>query len=229
MIKKLDPRSKLFSVFLFMALVIATPGGSGRRFLAYFLMASVLIAASGIPLLRAVRRLLLIAPLLGFLALSILLFSSLPQPDKVQLIQELAFKTGLCLSAVLVLVRTTDFTALIQGLEKWKAPKVLTSVLTFAQRYTQLFIQEIETTRRAWMSRSFGRIRKKDSLKMAARLVPRFFLNSLGQSEAVYAAMLSRGYDGSLPARNPLRLQFLDYAFTAVFGLAAVMVQVMVP
>lgn len=229
MMKRLDPRSKLFAVSLFIVLIILTPAESGQRFLLYFLLASGLIAAAGISPAAALRRLLWLAPLLGFLILSLHLFSPYPPADKWLLTRELGVKTGLCLLAVLVLIRTTDFSSLIQGLQKWKAPAVITSLFTFAQRYMSLFLQEIETTRRAWASRRFGRTTKWDSIKMAARLAPHILFNSLGRSEAIYAAMLSRGFNGKLPSRNPLRLKFKDYAFMLGFGLTVIMIQVAVP
>ncbi|MFO7865592.1 MAG: energy-coupling factor transporter transmembrane component T [Candidatus Aminicenantes bacterium] len=229
MMKQLDPRSKLVAVFLFMALVIGTPAEAGLRFLVYFLMAAGLTAAARIPLGHAALRILWMVPLLGFLMLSLYAFSPLPPAEKAALALELGAKTGLCLLSLLALTRTTGFTALIQSLNKWKVPAVVTSVLTFTHRYMHLFLQEIETSRRAWTSRSFGRFHKWDSIKLASRLVPHIFLTSMGQSESIYAAMLSRGFDGRLPARNPLHLEFKDYAFMLGFGLAAVLVQVAVP
>jgi cobalt/nickel transport system permease protein len=229
MMAQLDPRSKLTAVFLFIFLVIWTPGDAYLRFLLYFLMASGLIAASGISLLTVLRRFFWMIPLLGFLILSLVLFSPLAPAEKALVARELGIKTGLCLLALLVLTRTADFTSLIQGLQKWKVPSVITSLFTFAQRYMSLFLQEIETTFRAWTSRRFGRTTKWDSIKMTARLAPHVLFNSLSRSEAIYAAMLSRGFDGRLPSRNPFRLKCKDYAFMLGFGLAAVIIQVMVP
>ncbi len=229
MMTQLDPRSKLFTVFLFILLVVWTPGDADRRFLLYFLMAAVLTVFAGVSLLAVLRRMLLLIPLLGFLILSLYLFSPLPPAEKWLVSRELAFKTGLCLLALSLFIQTTNFPSLIQGLQKWKVPAVVTSILTFAQRYMVLFLQEIETTRRAWTSRRFGRITKRDSIQMAARLTPHILFNSLGRSEAIYAAMLSRGFNGRLPSRNPLRLEFKDYSFMLIFGLTAVLIQVAVP
>ena len=197
MMAQLDPRSKLFAVFLFIFLVIATPGDANGRFLLYFLLAAGLTAAAGAPLTFVLRRMLLLIPLLGFLILSLYLFSPLSPAEK--------------------------------WLQKWKVPSLITSLLTFAQRYMVLFLQEIETTRRAWTSRRFGRITKRDSIKMTARLAPHILFNALGRSETIYAAMLSRGFNGRLPSRSALRLEFKDYAFLLGFGLAAVLIQVVIP
>lgn len=229
MMTQLDPRSKLFAVFLFIFLVIATPGDANGRFLLYFLLAAGLTAAAGAPLKSVLRRMLLLIPLLGVLILSLYLFSPLSPAEKWLTSRELVIKTGLCLTALLVLIRTTDFPSLIQGLQKWKVPSLITSLLTFAQRYMVLFLQEIETTRRAWTSRRFGRITKRDSIKMTARLAPHILFNALGRSETIYAAMLSRGFNGRLPSRSALRLEFKDYAFMLGFGLAAVLIQVVNP
>jgi cobalt/nickel transport system permease protein len=226
---QLDPRSKLFAVFLFILLVVWTPREADLRFLLYFLMAAGLTAFSGVSFPVVLRRILLLIPLLGFLILSLQLFSSIPPAEKWLISRELVIKTGLCLLALLVLIRTTGFSSLIQGLQKWKVPAMVTSLFTFAQRYMALFLQEIETTRRAWTSRRFGRITKRDSIKMTARLAPHILFNALGRSEAIYAAMLSRGFNGRLPSRNPLRLEFKDYSFMLGFGLAAVLIQVAVP
>lgn len=229
MMSQLDPRSKLFAVFIFILFVVWTPGDTDWRFLLYFLMAAALTAFAGVSLWAVLRHMLLLIPLLGFLILSLHLFSSIPPAEKWLISRELVIKTGLCLLALSVFIQTTDFPSLIQGLQKWKVPAVVTSILIFAQRYMALFLQEIETTRRAWVSRRFGRLTKRKSIQMAARLAPHILFNALGRSEAIYAAMLSRGFDGRMPLRNPLRLSCKDYSFMLGFGVASFLIQVVVP
>ena len=103
-------------------------------------------------------------------------------------------KAYLSLAYVVLLLATTPFRSLVQGLAWFRVPAFFLSLLSFAYRYIFVFVDELERLQRAWAGRYFGRRRLAQFLTLGPA-VGALFVRSYERAERVWAAMLSRGYD----------------------------------
>ncbi len=109
-----------------------------------------------------------------------------------------AGRAAVAIGAAVVLVSTTRFNDLIVALRALRLPRVVTSSLGLAYRFLYTLSDEVDRLRRAARSRNAGAgsaSRRRVLVGVTAAAVQR----SLDRSERVYHAMLSRGYDGTLP------------------------------
>lgn len=138
-------------------------------------------------------------------------------------------RSWLAVQAAILLTAVTRFTDILWALGSLRFPRVLVSTIGFMYRY--LFVLADEATRmmRARASRS-ARIpgtQRRSVLwqgRMAGAMVGSLFLRALERSERVYAAMLSRGYDGSMRSLTHFRMRPTDW-----LSLMAVVLLLIVP
>jgi len=217
LIHRLDPRVKLLSMCFFVLAVIFTPYQRPLKFMMYFLLLLLLAVMDRIPFRAAVGRLLLLVPLLLFLGLSAVLFGGNKPQENVNILWNITVKSGLTFLSLLVLTLTTDFYDLVKILELVKLPQVIPSLLSFAYRYSFLFLGEAKRMLTAKEARSFGKKNKIEEIRTLTRLLPRLFLRALDRSERIYAAMLARGYKGSIQTLKYFNLQKADFVFIFLF------------
>ena len=115
-----------------------------------------------------------------------------------------------CLWLMSLMLATTDLRALMQALESFRVPRLLTAVGEFGLRYMQLLLEESGRMQRAGRSRGFAPRNIWDgfAVRTWATMVGNLFLRSMDRSERVYWAMMSRGYSGIVPRSHmfpPLR------------------------
>jgi cobalt/nickel transport system permease protein len=223
---RLDPRIKMVSGVLFVVVILFTPVTRYWKFLVYLALLLGLIGLSRVSVRMWLKRLALLLPLLLFLGASVLLFEPQPLAQKWPVIWNLYIKTILVFLCLALLSATTDFFDLIKGLERLRVPAAVISILTFAYRYVFLFRQEAERLRRARVSRHFGRRGKVREMGTLVHLVPSFLSRVLLRSEKIYAAMLSRGFNGAVVSLNSLCLEKRDYLSGLLFGLLIIVVGV---
>lgn len=107
-------------------------------------------------------------------------------------------KATLAVLATGILAATTPAPAILAGLERLGAPRVLVSIAGFAIRYLQVVLDELrrlgharvargDDPRWIWQARAIG--------QSAGTLAIRCF----ERGERVHGAMLARGYDGRMP------------------------------
>ncbi len=212
----LDPRAKLTVTLLLVTAVIFTPPEAEVKFLIYFLFIIILILLARIQVKILARRLFFLLPLLLFLAVSVILFGHNQNGRDLSAFWNIAVKTFLSFLAFAGLSLTTNFFDFIKGLEKLRLPNILIQLLTFGFRYSFLLNQEAERLNRARESRSFGKMKKKELLKVVSQLIPHLFFRTFARSERVYAAMLARGYEGKLPGITSLKFKTADILFISL-------------
>ena len=88
---------------------------------------------------------------------------------------------------------------LILGLDRLRCPQILTQIATFMLRYLDVLAGEARRMRVARLSRGDDP-RFLWQLRGFAAGVGALFLRAFERGERVYLAMLSRGYDGRMPA-----------------------------
>jgi cobalt/nickel transport system permease protein len=122
-------------------------------------------------------------------------------------------------SAVL-LGATTSFPDVLHGLERMRAPRLLTVIAAFMYRYLFVIADEARRMRAALAARAY-RPRHVAQAAALGRVVTALFLRTYERGERVYLAMLARGYRGSMPRLSALAFRRMDVAFLA--GLAALL------
>jgi cobalt/nickel transport system permease protein len=117
-------------------------------------------------------------------------------------------------SAVL-LGATTSFPDVLHGLERMRAPRLLTLIAAFMYRYLFVIGGEVRRMRVALAARGY---RPRHALQAAAigRVATALFVRTYDRGERVYLAMLARGYAGATP-----RLRALAFGRAEVLFLAA--------
>jgi cobalt/nickel transport system permease protein len=129
-------------------------------------------------------------------------------------------------SAVL-LGATTSFPDVLHGLERMRAPRLLTLIAAFMYRYLFVITGEARRMRIALAARGY---QPRHALQAAAigRVATALFLRTFERGERVYVAMLARGYAGATPRLRALAFARADVLFLTVLAAALVPLRVMI-
>lgn len=195
---RLDPRIKLLGSLVFVFLVVATPYGWWRVLGAYGLVLAFLIGLSGIPPRVLVVRWLSFLMLVGFLAAMVA--PSLPARHQFGLggvILSIVIKNSLAFLMMLLLACVTPLRTLLRALRQLGVPLVLVATLQFMERYLHVLFDELDRMMAARRARSFHRWGFL-SWQLLTSMVAMLLLRTFERSERVHAAMIARGWDGTL-------------------------------
>lgn len=217
-VHRVDPRAKVLVVTLFVVCVVSFPKYAVSPLLPFLLFPLVLATEGRVPLPWLAARLLAAAPF----ALMVGAFN--PLLDRTPLaIAGLAVAGGwvsyasiimrflLTTGAALVLIATTGFTDVAHALRRMGVPAVFATQLLFLYRYLFVLAEEALTMSRARLVRSFGR--RGTGLRSFGPLLGSLLLRTYSRSQRIHAAMLLRGFDGTVRTRRALRLHAPDILF----------------
>lgn len=157
---------------------------------------ALLMVWAGIPLAYAFTRLAVFVPLLAAVAVSVPLARGFDAAGWSYMGQALIRGT-LAFATLLVLANVTPSQRLLAAMRQLGVPALLVATLGFMVRYQALLLDELQRMRRARLSRSFDR-RGTARWRTAASLVGPVVLRSLDRAQRVHAAMLARGFDGTI-------------------------------
>lgn len=110
----------------------------------------------------------------------------------------MVLKAWLAFTTLLVVVRSTPIDELLRGLARLGMPRMLVATIATMDRYSVLFREEFQRLRRAQAARTFGQSRWQQA-KTTAGLLGLVLARSYDRAERVHAAMLARGYRGTMP------------------------------
>ena len=239
---QLDPRVKIVTVLLLVIGIAVTPN---YAWLAYPLIWTVLggvAVLSEIPIWRIVKLAGIALPFtLAALPLMVtlhgnplgVLFGATITDVGVAAFLSVVLKSWLSAHAVLLLTLTTSFTDLLWGLACLGVPAVLVSMMSMMYRYLYALRDEGERLLRARAARSGATHPARSGgrlfwrARVVGNMVGNLFLRSYERSERVYAAMLARGYDGSLKSPTaipPLTLTSIRVGATPVVILLLIQI-----
>ena len=134
-------------------------------------------------------------------------------------------KSWLSVQVALLLAYTTPFADLVDALRALRLPAVIVSIISFMYRYLAVLTDEAARMSRARQSRSAQAPagRSGGSFSWRARvtgsMVGSLFIRSYERSERIYAAMLARGFSGTVQSAS---LPRPDQRALAWFALALV-------
>jgi len=225
-VHRLDPRAKLACALLYCAAVASLP--VSRPLLPAWCVPplAAAVAASRLPLRYLARRCLMLC---AFAASVALFFPfTLARGDVAAAIGPLKVYTGglaaagsilfrfaLTTLAVLVLACTTPFPRLLRAMQWFGLPRLFIMVLAFLYRYLFVLVDEADRIARARDSRCPSR---RGRWAAAPAILGMLFVRSVDRSDRIYAAMLSRGFDGAVRVLDGLAFRRADAAVLA--GLA---------
>jgi cobalt/nickel transport system permease protein len=233
-IHRLDPRAKIVGFAGITVVAVSTPLHAWPAFAACALALAAIAARARIGPGIIWSRARVILPLVIFVAVFVPFVRGGPQVQVGPFsLSEAGLATFALVSAkatigtvsAVLLGATTSFPDVLHGLERMRAPRLLTLIAAFMYRYLFVIADEARRMRAALAARGY---RPRHAIQAAAigRVVTALFLRSYDRGERVYLAMLARGYQGAMPRLSALALRRVDVLFVA--GLAAALLSVRV-
>ncbi len=115
--------------------------------------------------------------------------------------------------AALLLMSTTPMPDLLAGLEWLHFPRFLLQVMQFLYRYLTVLMNEAGAMRQASLARA-GRIRLLH-FRQASGAAGVLFARSWARAQGIHRSMISRGFDGHIPAFTRRQFGLADAGFAA--------------
>jgi cobalt/nickel transport system permease protein len=208
----LDVRAQVLIFFSLIITGVSTPPQAGFAFAAYFLFVASSLILFRIPVLLFIKRasvaipfVLMIAVFVPFLkretgdtlypVLGGLLHVS---RSGLWVLGNTALKGSLGVACLVILGAANPFQRVLAALQWYRAPKVLVQLAGFMYRYLFVIAEEFQRMVRARDARGFqGRWIWQS--RIIGQMIATLFLRSYERAERIYAAMVSRGFDGQFP------------------------------
>jgi cobalt/nickel transport system permease protein len=203
---RLPAQCKIVSALLFVVAVVATPREAFAAYAGYATIIVVLAGLGKVPPTFLARRLVieipfilfaLFLPIVGRGARTDVLGLSL-SVDGLWAAWNILAKATIGLSVTVILASTTPIADLLRGLERLHMPRLITVVMGFMIRYLDVIAGEVQRMRVARISRGHDP-RWIWQARAIASTAGALFIRSFERGERVYLAMVSRGYEGTLP------------------------------
>ncbi len=211
----LDSRAKLLAgLALVLGFVTTTPLRPAELALAAALFLSLALIGN-LPVGKVLLRSLLVIPFAGTIALLAPLQASWGSLNAGGLLGTQAAagwvvayailsKAWLSTLTVVLVSATTPVPELLDGLRRLKLPDVMIMLLAFIYRYAGVLGDQLHSMRVAMASRApnLGRIAH---VRLYGNLAGAMVVRAYERGERVHAAMLARGFDGTLPTARTTR------------------------
>jgi cobalt/nickel transport system permease protein len=197
-LQRLDPRVKLVVTVAFVVGVVATPARAWQVLAAEGLALAFVIGLSGVAPSVLIRQWLGFLVLVAFLAAMV----APGHPDReplgvVAVALAIVAKNSLAFVAMMVLIHVTPFRVLLAAMGRLGLSPLIVSTLQFMERQIHILGDELGRMVQARRSRSFRRSGRLD-YGLLTGLIGMLFLRSFERGERVHAAMLARGWDGTV-------------------------------
>jgi cobalt/nickel transport system permease protein len=237
-IHRLDPRTKLVSALVFIALVVLLPSASWLTYGLYFWVVAILVILSRVPVTYIFTRSLVIVPFVLMVALFIPFFKEGTEAfsfnivnwhlsvsyEGLETLGSVMAKAWLSILFLILLTSTTTFSNILRALEHLKIPRVLVMIMSFMYRYLFVLTDEVMRMKQARDSRNFGNGGKRLwQIKTVGNMIGTLFIRSYERGERVYAAMTARGFDGTAAPRR-LYFKSADIYFTLALGICLALI-----
>jgi len=230
-VHRLPAHCKLAALLAFVLLVVATPPEAVWAFGGYAVLLLAVALVARVPLRTVTARMVVELPVVVFA----LLLPFIAQGPRVEIWGPLVVsETGLLdgwnvlakatlgVVASILLAATTEQRDLLAGLERLRLPGPLVQIAGFMVRYLELILDQMRRMRTAQLSRGLpGGFR---SWPATARAAGALFIRTYERGERVHLAMLSRGYNGRLPADRDARTDPVAWGVSAVLPLLAALI-----
>jgi len=214
----LVPQTRVLCAITFVFATALTPTGAWLTWGIYALGLGGLLLLSQVTLGVLVKRVALEAGFVGVVLLGTLFhgggtvlwqwgFVTVTSQGLI-ILGSVSFKALLSLFMLNLLTLTTSVSDLLQGLTWLKTPPLLVAIMASMYRYISVVVTEFNTMRRAALSRNLM-ARPQGQRQVIGKMMGSLFIRSYERGDRIYQAMLSRGYQGTIPtdALSPLTSQ----------------------
>ncbi len=231
-IHALDPRTKIISAISIIIAIVAGPPMQAQEFVATVLLLIAVGSIARLPLGKVLLRSALILPFAGTIALfaplqgdagslNVTGFATAYSAGGWIAAWAILSKAWLSAFTMLLLAATTPPPLLFEGLSRLRMPRIMILLLSFIYRYFEVLRAQIRSMRRAISSRGFATSGWR-LMRLYGHLAGNVFIRSYERGERVYAAMVARGYDGTMPASaEPIAMGPSDALALFSVGLSA--------
>ncbi|HET6429240.1 MAG TPA: cobalt ECF transporter T component CbiQ [Phycisphaerae bacterium] len=232
-VHRLDARAKLLAVVAYTVVLVSFDRYAVAVLVPLAVAPAAMLWFGRVPLWFALRRVLLLSPLIAMVCLLSPLYD--------RGLHEIAFgpwhftasggwltaasiavKFTLGVLALTALTCTTPFALLLEAMRRLAMPRLLVTQLGFLYRYLFVLIDEAMRAGRGRDFRGARRAPMGRRLAAVGGIVGSLFLRSVERSERIYLAMQTRGYRGEPHSLTRLRFGAADGLFLA--GVAAYLV-----
>jgi cobalt/nickel transport system permease protein len=225
-VHRLDPRTKLLGSLAFVLALVLTPPGNWRLFAVYLCVIAGLVWLSRLPVKYVLKRSLVIFPFVIMIAIFVPFFKQgqvaagydigawhiAVTYEGLAVLVNVVVKSWLCILCLIVLSSSTKFEELLHGMSRLKVPQVFVQITSFMYRYMFVIADQAMRMQMARDSRNFG-MNRSNIFRTIGNMVGMLFIRSYERAERIYAAMLSRGYNGEIVEMNKLKFQLPDAYF----------------
>lgn len=231
---RLAPEAKVVAALGLVVAIAVTPRQAVWAFGVYAVMVAALVAMARISFGFVAIRLLAVAPFVIFaLFIPFIATGETVEIGGLDLSVEglwgtwnILAKAVLGASVSIVLTATTEIPEIIRGMGILRVPALFTSIAMFMVRYLELIAAELKRTRLAMTSRGYDP-RWLTQAAPIASAAGALFVRSYERGERVHAAMLSRGFTGTMPSLDERRATPREWVATASLLLLAGIVAVL--
>jgi len=225
-VHRLDPRTKLVCSLAFILAVVLTPAGTWKVYVVYLLIMAGLIGLSHLPLKYVLKRSLVIFPFVIMITIFVPFFKQgqvvagwdigtwhiAVTYEGLAVLVNVVVKSWLCILCLIVLSSSTKFEQLLHGMYRLRVPQVFVQIISFMYRYMFVLADQAMRMQMARDSRNYG-LNRGNIIKTMGNMIGILFIRSYERAERIYAAMLSRGYNGEIVVVNQLRFRLPDAYF----------------
>jgi cobalt/nickel transport system permease protein len=220
----LDPRAKVVGLFAVTLIAVSASLEGWPVFVACAVMLAAVAAVARVSPATLWRRGLVILPLILLVAVFVPFLREGGRTWEIGFLTvseaglttfgEVSAKAAIGTLAAVLLAATTSFPAVLRGLERLRMPRVLVLIASLMYRYLFVLADELLRMIASARSRCY---RPRTALRAGAlgRITGAFLLRAHARGERVHRAMVARGYTGTMPHDEPLRLARADVAFVA--------------
>jgi cobalt/nickel transport system permease protein len=230
-IHTLDARAKIIAALLIVLGVVLSPPLRAAEGVAVVGLLAAVTALARLPLPRLLARSAAVLPFAGTIAL----LSPLGADGGSWNVAGLAAawsgggwvvawgilsKAWVSAYAMTLLAASTRSADLLAGLRRLKVPDVFVMLLAFIARYVGVLGAQLRALRTAVASRA-PHLRGRALLRSFGSMAGNLFVRSYERGERIHAAMLSRGYTGTLPVATASRIGTPEILSIATAALTA--------
>lgn len=225
---RMAPEAKVAATFAFVFAVALTPPDAGLAFLGHAAIAIAVIAVAGLRPGFVLARATVVIPFLLF-AVFIPFIATGERTEVLGVsvsaegllsARTILAKALLGVTASIVLAATTTTPMIMRGLSRLRVPPILTTIATFMVRYLEVLVGELGRMRTAMTARGYDP-RWLWQAKPIANSAGALFVRSYERGERVHAAMLSRGFTGTMPVLDDRTASRREWALAATAPLLA--------
>lgn len=227
------PEAKVVAAVGFVAVAALTPADALWAFAGHALLLAAVVRLSHLRAGFVVSRAAVVAPFILFAVLIPFVASGertrflglWVSAEGLVAARTILIRALIGVTVSVVLAATTPTTEIMRGLNRLRVPTVLTTIALFMLRYLEVLVAELGRMRTAMAARGYD-ARWLWQATPIAHSAGALFVRSYERGERVHAAMLSRGFDGTMPVVDDHRAGVEEWSAVAALLGAAVAIAV---